>query len=204
MAALTTVGGGWGALSIVPFFVPARTRRFAAAFGATIGVNALVVYALKALVARPRPWAVLPDIHPLVVPGPSDFSFPSGHAAGAFCYATFVIVVLWKTRRGPLPIAASGILFFLACGVALSRIALGVHFPGDITAGAIIGVTSGAMGANLHLRRAKAARLCLPSGTPPGQTTRPNADPSARFRDPRDLAGRVDGCATGPRSGAGL
>lgn len=153
MAALTMVGGGWGALSIPPLFIPVRTRRFALAFSLTIGVNTVVVYVLKMLIARPRPWMVMPDIHPLVFPGPSDFSFPSGHAAGSFCYATFLAVFLWKTRKGALPIAVSAVLLLLATGVALSRIALGVHFPADITAGAIIGATSGAIGANLHLRR---------------------------------------------------
>lgn len=153
MAALTMIGGGWGAFSIVPLFAPARTRRFALAFAVTIGVNALLVFGLKAAVARPRPWLVMPDIHPVIFPGPSDFSFPSGHAAGSFCYATFVAVVLWKTRKGTVPVVVSSVLLLLALGVALSRIALGVHFPGDVTAGAIIGATSGAIGANLYLRR---------------------------------------------------
>jgi undecaprenyl-diphosphatase len=152
MAALSMVGGGWGALTIPPLLLPARTRRFALAFALTIGVNALVVYALKTVIARPRPWLVMPDIQPVLLPGPSDFSFPSGHSAGSFCYATFIVVVLMKTRKGPVPIVLSAILLLLATGVALSRIALGVHFPGDITAGAIIGATSGAIGANLYLR----------------------------------------------------
>jgi undecaprenyl-diphosphatase len=155
MAVLTVIGGGWGALSIVPFFASPRTRRFALAFATTIGSNALFVFAMKAIVARPRPWVVLPDIHPLIFAGPTDFSFPSGHSAGAFCYATFVSVVLLKTRRGALPFVVSGLLLLLAIGVALSRVALGVHFPGDITAGAVIGATSGAIGANVHLRRAR-------------------------------------------------
>ena len=51
------------------------------------------------------------------------------------------------------PVVVSSVLLLLALGVALSRIALGVHFPGDVTAGAIIGATSGAIGANLYLRR---------------------------------------------------
>jgi undecaprenyl-diphosphatase len=163
MAALTIVGGGWGALSIPPLFLPARTRRFALAFAVTIGVNTLVVYALKMIVARPRPWMVMPDVHPLVFAGPTDFSFPSGHAAGAFCYATFIAVFLWKTRKGPMPIVASAVLLFLAFGVALSRVALGVHFPGDVSAGAIIGATSGALGANLHLKRTQQAAPGDPS-----------------------------------------
>ena len=153
MAALTVVGGGWGALSIPPLFISPRMRRFGLAFALTIAVNALLVYGLKMVIARPRPWHVMPDIHPLVFSGPSDFSFPSGHAAGSFCYATFVAVVLVKTRRGLVPILGSALLLLLATGVALSRVALGVHFPGDVAAGAIIGATSGAIGANLYLKR---------------------------------------------------
>lgn len=158
MAALTVVGGGWGALSILPLFAPSRTRRFAAAFAATIAVNATLVYALKAMVARPRPWMVLPDVRPLVFAGPTDFSFPSGHAAGSFCYATFVTVVLVRTRPGAATWIVSAILLALATGVALSRIALGVHFPGDVAAGAIIGATMGALGAEVFVRRRRARR----------------------------------------------
>lgn len=178
MAALSMVGGGWGAFSILPLFFPARTRRFALAFALTLGVDALLVYGLKAAVARPRPWLVLPDIQPVFLPGPSDFSFPSGHAAGSFCYAVFITVVLVKTRKGAHPILVSAILLFLALGVALSRVALGVHFPADVTAGAIIGATVGAIGANLYLRQlvrrtmGKATiETAAPEPTPP-------ADPS--------------------------
>jgi undecaprenyl-diphosphatase len=163
MAVLTVVGGGWGALTIPPLLVPTRTRRFALAFALTIGINTLVVYGLKMAIARPRPWHVMPDIHPMIFAGPSDFSFPSGHAAGSFCYATFVAVFLLKTRKGALPIAISSVLLVLATGVALSRIALGVHFPGDITAGAIIGATTGAIGANLYLTRLRRAAPGDPS-----------------------------------------
>ncbi len=172
MAALTVVGGGWGALSILPFFAPSRTRRFALAFVATIGVNTVVVYALKAIIARPRPWMVMPDVHPLVFPGPTDFSFPSGHAAGSFCYATFVSVVLLRTRSGAARWIVSSILLALATGVALSRIALGVHFPGDVAAGAIIGATMGTLGAEVFVRRRRARLADRPA---PGDAP---ADPS--------------------------
>ena len=153
MAALTVVGGGWGALSILPLFASSRTRRFAFVFVATIVVDAVLVYALKTVVARPRPWTVLECVQPLVFAGPTDFSFPSGHAAGSFCYATFVTVVLLRTRPGPAGYCAGALLLLLATGVAVSRIALGVHFPGDVAAGAIVGSTIGALGAQIYLTR---------------------------------------------------
>lgn len=63
---------------------------------------------------------------------PSDrFSLPSGHTAGAFvlCGAVALIAPFW-------------LLFVLpwALCVGLSRILLGVHFPGDVCAGAVLGL----------------------------------------------------------------
>jgi undecaprenyl-diphosphatase len=153
MAALTVVGGGWGALSLLPLFAVSRLRQLAVAFAATLGVNAVVVYALKSVVARPRPWHVLADVKPLIFAGPTDFSFPSGHAAGSFCYATFLAVLLVRTRSGLGPYVVGCVLLVLATGVALSRIALGVHFPGDVAAGALIGSSIGTLGAHLHIRK---------------------------------------------------
>ena len=175
MAALTVVGGGWGALSIVPLFVPSRTRRLALVFTATIVVDALVVYALKSMIARPRPWIVLEGVQPLVFAGPTDFSFPSGHAAGSFCYATFLSVVLVRTHAGRARYLASAVLVLLAAGVALSRIALGVHFPGDVAAGAIVGATIGALGAHLYVVR---IRQRLDSDAARRPLEAPPADPS--------------------------
>lgn len=74
---------------------------------------------------------------------PSDrFSFPSGHTAGAFVMASQVMVFF------PL-FAPIAIVWALAIG--MSRVALGVHFPGDIIAGTFLGLLSGALASSLVL-----------------------------------------------------
>ncbi len=88
---------------------------------------------LKPLIARARPiWPYAP-LAPLI-PGPGDYSFPSGHALSSFAAAT--VLSLTDRRLGWLAIP-------LACLIALSRVALYVHFPSDVLAGAVLGVLDG-------------------------------------------------------------
>lgn len=169
MCVLTVIGSGWGALMILPLVAAPPTRRFAASLIATLAASAIVVFALKAIVQRKRPYLVVPGVRALVFEAPTDFSFPSGHAAGSFTFATFVAVVLVRhARLAPKKrkrrIALSVLALVAALGVAMSRCALGVHFPGDVLAGAILGTTAGWLGARWHLRRV-AALEALESAT---------------------------------------
>ena len=163
MAVLSAIGGGWGSLAVVPLLASTRTRRFATSLAAVLGVTAVLVFALKRMVARVRPCGCLAEVKALVFDAPTDFSFPSGHSAGSFAFAVFVAVVLVSTipeHAGPrqrwLRRGGAVLLVLLACGVALSRIALGVHFPGDVFAGALLGASVALFGARLHLARARA------------------------------------------------
>jgi membrane-associated phospholipid phosphatase len=110
-----------------------RRGRRAAAFGlASVGVAAsLVNLAVKPLGRRRRPDRAAEQVavarH---VRMPSSTSFPSGHSAAAFAFATGVGHVL--------PLAA-GPLRGLAALVAYSRVHTGVHYPGDVVAGALMG-----------------------------------------------------------------
>ena len=158
MCVLTVIGSGWGALILLPLFAAPPTRRFAASLSATLAGSALVVFALKAIIRRPRPYLVVPGVHALVFEAPTDFSCPSGHAAGSFTFAMFVAIVLVQhARRSPdrkkRRIALSAVALVCALGIAMSRCALGVHFPLDILFGAALGSTSGVLGARWHLRR---------------------------------------------------
>ncbi len=89
--------------------------------------------ALKLVIRRSRP--ELPGL-PALTGTPTRFSFPSAHAstsfAGAHAYA----------RLG-LP---ASVLYGLAAGMSLSRLYLGVHYPSDVLAGAVLGVALGGGG----------------------------------------------------------
>lgn len=156
MCVLTVLGSGWGSLLVLPLFGGKRTRRFATVLSGVLVVNAALVALLKALVGRRRPYLVLEGVRALVFEAPGGFSFPSGHAAGSFSFATFAALVLvfgpgfreHPVRRATLAVG----LLVAATGVAMSRVALGVHFPGDVLAGAVLGGALGALGARIYLR----------------------------------------------------
>jgi len=102
------------------------------AIGAT---SALVNLVVKSLWSRQRPdrdAARVPDQRN--VPMPASTSFPSGHAASGFAFASAI------GRDQPwLGLA----LRFLAAAVAYSRVHTGVHYPGDAVAGSLIGASTG-------------------------------------------------------------
>lgn len=154
MVALTVLGSGWSMLLFLPFLARPATRRFGAMLLVTLAVTSLLVFLVKLGVHRPRPCAILPDVHALCFTGPTDPSFPSGHAAGGFAFAAFVGT--WLTRqafhvsRKLLGLATLGTL---AVGIALSRVYLGVHFPSDVTAGGLLGAFVGYAASRLALHR---------------------------------------------------
>lgn len=85
--------------------------------------------AVKALVDRPRPFDRYPEPDTLV-PHPPDASFPSGHASTSFAAATMLSLAF-------PPLAPA--LLVLAAAVAFSRVYVGVHYPLDVLAGAVLG-----------------------------------------------------------------
>jgi decaprenylphosphoryl-5-phosphoribose phosphatase len=111
---------------------PARRARWvrAAAVGpAAVGVN----YAVKLLVRRPRPR--LRRLPPLAG-APSELSFPSAHATSSLAAATAFGRVDPRTR---LP------LYVLAAAICATRPYLGMHYPSDVLAGAVLGLAVGGL-----------------------------------------------------------
>ncbi len=102
--------------------------------GASIGLDAALTYGLKKAINRPRPYASYPnDIVPYEYL--SSMSFPSGHTSLAFATATSLSLSNPKWYI----IAPS---YVWAVSVGYSRMNLGVHYPTDVLAGAVLGAGS--------------------------------------------------------------
>ncbi len=121
---------------IVWFLFGWLTRRTADRRGAITAVSAagLALLANQVIIhlwERPRPFVAHPDTVHVLLAHASDPSFPSDHASPAFAIA---IVVLWFHRR--LGVGA----LLLATIMSVARVYVGDHYPGDVTAGAIVGL----------------------------------------------------------------
>jgi len=165
--AITWLGSGWMILPMVAFAVRGRHATLARALLLVSGITSGLVAILKWIVSRPRPFRAHSDILALVV-GPSDNSCPSGHAAGSFAVAVFLIGALWPvtgadgTRKSTRALRREHffavLLVALAALIALSRVILGVHYPFDVGMGAILGAAIGAYSA-MHWRRRRERRF---------------------------------------------
>jgi undecaprenyl-diphosphatase len=118
----------------------------------TLAATSVVVASAKALAGRVRPCHTHAWLHALPIALPTDPSFPSGHAAGSFAFAAFVFTT---HRRAGFALSCVALL------IALSRVALGVHYPSDVAAGALLGTLLGWAGA-----RCSAAVRPLPDANP--------------------------------------
>ena len=123
-------GGIWVVVGVLLALFDGANREawlICAALGPiAIGLN----YAVKLIVKRPRP--VLEGL-PSLGGAPSSLSFPSAHATSSFAVATAM------TRVEPL----AALAFLLAGALAFGRPYLGMHYPSDVLAGAILGVVLG-------------------------------------------------------------
>lgn len=126
-AALITIGN---------FGDATEDNRFLAETGAltmTAGAATyFVVYSVKKLTARVRPWKKYPE-HFVTRSRSSNFSFPSGHAAGSAAFATMV-----SLRHREWYVIGPSVAWSLA--TSFSRMHLGVHYFSDVVVGTVLGV----------------------------------------------------------------
>lgn len=104
-------------------------RLFGMAMLAAFAIERPLYKLLKEGFKRNRPSDCLPDIRGMVIPG-DRFSFPSGHTSAAFLVATILTTCFPETAP---------FIYIWASMVGCSRVCLGVHFPTDTFAGAILG-----------------------------------------------------------------
>jgi membrane-associated phospholipid phosphatase len=108
-----------------------------------IGIN----FAVKVGVGRQRP---LIEEHPPLARAPTKLSVPSAHATSSLAAAT----ALGRVSPGGRPV-----LYGLAAAICASRPYLGMHYPSDVLAGAVLGATLGRIVPGLDGDRAAASAV---------------------------------------------
>jgi undecaprenyl-diphosphatase len=123
-----------GALVLVFLCANGEARRAArrAALAAVLsaGVALAIAKVVSEIVDRSRPFVVEPHGVHLFTTHAADPGFPSDHATGAFAVA--MAVYLRNRLWGSIALVLAAIL-------AIGRVAIGVHFPSDVLAGAVLG-----------------------------------------------------------------
>lgn len=137
MIAVSTLGNAgliWIVLGIVLVLYP-KTRKYG-----TLALLSLLVcfifnnLLLKNLIARPRPYTQIAELV-MLMDCPNDFSFPSGHTCAAFATAGSL---LWSMDRQWNKIRIPSLV--IAVWMGFSRLYVGVHYPTDVIAAALIGL----------------------------------------------------------------
>lgn len=149
ISSLGDAGLIWIALSVLLLLFP-KTRKAGFASGAAL-IFMLVTgnMILKPLVARLRPFTVNTAVE-LLIPPPTDFSFPSGHTYASFASST---AIFRNNRRIGIP------ALILAALIAFSRLYLYVHYPTDVLFGILLGILAGWIGNRLSDRVFRSSRF---------------------------------------------
>lgn len=143
----------WLALAGAMACVGGTTGRRMAARGtaAIVASSALANAPLKRLAHRPRPRGLRAVGIRRAGRRPKTSSFPSGHAASGFAFATAA-----GLERRLLLVPLEGLAF----AVAWSRVQSGQHYPSDVAAGAVVGLSIGLIVHNVSSRKNLWSSVC--------------------------------------------
>ena len=126
-------------------FIPSKFGRkgwlWCAGFLITFALSDQIsAHLLKPYFHRIRPCnnPYLSSIIHIIVPCGSGYSFPSSHASNHFSMAVFSAITLGKYAKWIWPVA-----IVWATAVSFAQVYVGVHFPFDVTCGAILGSMTG-------------------------------------------------------------
>ena len=136
MPKITLLGNGdavW-LLAAAALLITKKYRRYGVLLLVALALGVLTGnLTLKPLIARPRPCWVDESVR-LLIPNPTDYSFPSGHTLSSVIGATVLTKANAKFGLAAIPLAAL---------IAFSRLYLYVHYPTDILGAAVLGVAIG-------------------------------------------------------------
>ena len=130
--AVSRLGDGWiwyALIAIQPLVLGSAGWDVALHLALTGGAGVLAYKLIKRHAVRERPFIIHAGIHCAAAPL-DRYSFPSGHTLHAVCYA---VLVTHYVPALAIPLAIFALL------VALSRVVLGLHYPTDVAAGALLG-----------------------------------------------------------------
>lgn len=141
MPIITNFGSilAWGIIcGLLYLFGGAKAKKVAILGLIALLISNAAVYLLKPIIAEPRPFLALGNVHQLI-PETEIYSFPSGHTTSSFSVATLIgLKYRLKLKKKNFRLIYPLIAF--AAVIGFSRIYVGVHYPLDVVFGALIGI----------------------------------------------------------------